>query len=210
MRTLPLALVIALLVAPVGMAQGPLPSATPTYTVSIQNAPAAFTGLDTPNATSTATFQVVLSLTNVLCTEAAVVPVTIAATASGAPGYFSVRPEPAVINFTISQGPHGSPPVGSPGGGTGDGGVVATIEGNITANASVQVTVTATAPAPSGCQGAGGISEATSEPVVIFANMTAPPPPPVEEPTPEDTPFVGVLAVAAIAALVALARRRKA
>lgn len=210
MRSFTLALVATLLLAPLAHAQGPLPAQpTPVYTVVIQNAPAAFTGLEAANATSSAPFQVVLTLGNVVCAQQAVIPVTITTTATGAPPFFTVAPEPSVINFTIDAGPHGNPPVGTAGGGTGDSAAVARIAGNITVNASVQVTVQASAPPPTGCQGAGNIAAATSDPVVIFANLTAETPPPPPPPPAEDTPFVGVLALAAVAVAVALARRRK-
>lgn len=207
MRPLPIAIPALLLVAAFAAAQAP-PPPTPVYTVSIQNAPGAFTGLDQPNATSTAAFQVVLTLANVVCgPDPVTIPVTIAATATGAPAFLSVAPEPEIVNFTVSPGPHMA--AASPAGGSMDAGVRATIAGNITANASVSVTIQASAPAPTGCQGAGTLSGASSEPVTIFANLTAPPPPPPPEPTPEDTPFVGFFAVAAIAVVVALARRRR-
>jgi hypothetical protein len=214
MRSLTLVLLsLALLFTPLAAAQAPIPAPAPFYTVEILNAPAAFTGLDTTNATSTAPFQVVLTIGNVVCAAAVAIPVTITATAAGAPAFFSATVEPAVINITIAEGPHGSPPAGAPGGGTGDAMTRATIAGNITTNASVQLTLVATAPAPpappTGCQGAGSISAASSAPVVVFANMTAqalPPAPPALE---EDTPGIGTLVVVVAAIGVALASRKR-
>lgn len=203
MRSLTLLLIsLALLLTPLATAQLPAPP-VPVYTVEVLNAPAAFTGLATANATAQVPFSVQLVLANVVCAAQVTIPVTLTATAAGAPAYFSVRPDPEVINITISQGPHASEPVGSPGGGSGDSALKAVITGNITTNASVQVTLVATAPAPpsgpAGCQGAGAISGASSAPVVVFANMTAPPAPPEPTPPPAESPGAGV-----IGALIAL------
>lgn len=210
--TTPIVLFVALLLLPAGVAQvPPLPGGpAPVYTIVLSGAPAEFAGLAGANATADAPVHFELTLGNVVCTEATNIPVTLTATPTGAPAYFSVAVEPAIVNVTIEQGPHGNPPVGEPGRGAGDFVVKGIVTGNITSNASVAVSVAATAPAPAGCQGAGGFSGATSEPLTIYANMTAPPPPPAEEPPEEDTPFVGLLAVAAVVASVALARRRKA
>ena len=207
MRSLPLIFAGFLLAASLAAAQVPN-QPTPVYTVTIENAPATFTGLDQPNATSSAAFQVVLRLANVVCAQPVSIPVTITTSAASPPGYFSVAPQPDVINFTIAQGPHLE--ATSPAGGTGDSAAVATITGNITSDASVAVTVQASAPSPAGCQGAGAVGTATSEPVTIYANMTAPPPPPEPTPEDEDTPFVGVVALAAVLVGAALARRRRA
>lgn len=206
----PLALLVILLLAPVGVGQvPPAPGApTPVFTLTLSGQPAEFTGLAGANATATAPVHLGLLLTNVVCTAAVDIPVTITATPAGPPGYFSVAAEPSVINVTIEQGPHVAGV--SDATGAGDAGVKATISGNITTNASVAVEVTASAAAPSECSGAGAVPSPTSAPVTIFANMTAPPPPPVEEPTPEDTPFVGMIALVGIAVTVALVRRRKA
>lgn len=208
----PIALLVVLLVAPLAAAQVPgVPTApTPVHTLVLSGAPAEFTGLTGANATANAPVHFELRLGNVVCAEAATIPVTITATPASPPGYFSLVVEPSVVNVTIEQGPHGNEPVGTAAAGAGDAVVRAIITGNITSNASVAVTVAASAPAPSECQGAGGIPSATSEPLTIFANMTAPPPPPVEEPPAEDTPFVGLLAVVGVAVAVALGRRRKA
>lgn len=211
MRSLtPFVLIAVLLVAPMAASQvPPLPGApTPVYRVSIANAPPALMGLDVPNASVSAPFDVVLVLANVVCPPGGeVIPVTVTAVATGAPSNFAVVVEPSVINFTIDQGPHAE--AAGAAGGTGNSAVRGTLTGNITTNASVAIVLTATAPAPTACQGAGSISAATSEPATVFANMTAPPPPP-PEPTPEeDTPFLGALAIATVGALVALSRRRR-
>lgn len=213
MRTLTLTLLVAVLaLSPIASAQLPAPPPTPIYTIEIQNAAATFPEL-VANGSETAGFSVLLTLGNVVCAAQVTIPVTLTATAAGAPTFAAFTLEPSVLNMTIAQGPHGAPPAGEAGTGLGDAAVRATITGNITANASVQVTVTASAPppppAPEGCQGAGQISAATSAPVVIFANMTAPPPPPVVEPTPEDTPGFEVVALVAAAAVVALVARRR-
>lgn len=211
-----LVLVLSLLVglAAPAAAQEPLPGApTPIYTVTIQNAPAEFPAL-VANGTANAPFQVVLTLGNVVCGATVTIPVTLTATAAGAPAFFRVMPEPAILNFTVGQGPHGSGTGAAAAGGTGDSAAKATITGNITANASVSVTLVASAPAPAsgptGCQGAGAISAATSDPVVVFANMTATPAPPVVEPTPEDTPGFGLVALVAAAAIAVGLRRKQA
>lgn len=208
-----LAITVALALVPTALAQVPPPPPTPVYTVAIQNAPAEFTGISS-FANATAPVQVVLTIANVVCANPVTIPVTLTATATNAPAFFTVIPEPSVINVTIGQGPHGSPPVSEPGGGAGDSTLRATI-GNITANASVAVTLTANAPAPpgapDGCQGAGTIAAAASEPVTIFANMTAPPPPPEPTPVEEDTPGFGlVAAIGAVGAAAYAARRRRA
>lgn len=215
MRSLAFSIVaVAALVAfaPLAAAQAPpVPAPTPTYTVVLQNTPAEFPALSA-NATVEAPYQVVVTLSNVVCAAAVQIPVTITATPTGAPANFMVVPDPSVINITISEGPHAAPPVGTPGGGTGDGVLKASITGNITANASVSVTVTAVATAPpsgpTGCAGAGTVSDAKSEPVTIFANLTETPRPPEPTPVEEDTPgFTLALAVAAVG--VALLSRRK-
>lgn len=212
MRSLPLTLLVAALAsATLASAQVPAPP-TPIYMVEIQNAPATFPAL-AANASAEASFSVLLTLGNVVCAQQVTIPVTVTATASGAPSFFSVAVDPPILNVTIAQGPHGSPPVGDAGTGVVDAVARATITGNITANASVQVTLTAAAPAPpgppDGCQGAGQISAATSAPVVVFANMTAPPAPPTPTPTPEDTPGFGAAVAVAAVALVAYGRRRR-
>lgn len=203
--------VVFLLVAPYATAQGPgVPAPTPVYTLVLSGAPAEFTGLTGANATANAPVRVELRLGNVVCAEPATIPVTVTATPANPPGYFSLIVEPSVVNVTITQGPHGNEPVGSAAAGAGDVVVRAIIRGNITTNASVAVTIAASAPAPSQCQGAGEVPSAASDPLTVFANMTAPPPPPVETAPTEDTPFVGLLAVAGVAVAVALGRRRKA
>ena len=213
MRSLSLLAVALLALAPLAAAQAPPVGApTPTYTVVIQNAPAEFPAL-AANGTVEAPFDVVVALSNVVCTAAVQIPITITATAAGAPSTFVVVPEPAVINMTISEGPHGSPPVGTPGGGTASGVVKASIVGNITANASISVTLTATAAAPpgapNGCQGAGSVGEATSAPVTLFANLTAPPPPPEPTPVVEETPGFSLLLAAAAVGVALFVRRRR-
>lgn len=213
MRSTTLAtLAIALLaLAPIAAAQ--LPSATPSYTLVLQDVPGAFPEL-TANGSVTVPFEVVLTLTNVVCGNAVQVPVTLTTTVAGAPSGFTAVADPGVINITISQGPHGSGTAGPPGGGSGDGVVRASLVGNITTNASVAVTLVANAPAPPsgpmGCQGSGAISAATSEPATVFANMTAPPPPPAPTPVDEDTPgFTLALALGAIG-IALLTRRNRA
>lgn len=213
MRSLTLiTITLALLLVPMASAQIPA-APTPSYRLELLNAPGAFTGLASTNATATAPVQVVLTLSNVVCAAAVSIPVTITVTSMGAPAFFSALADPEVINITISEGPHGSPPVGTPGGGAGDTTIRAIIAGNITANASVPVEVKATAPAPpsgpGGCQGAGAISAAESAPVTIYANMTAevlPPPPPTPE---ADSPGFGLVAALAAIAGVALWTRRR-
>lgn len=205
-------LAAALALAPHASAQVP-EAPTPIYTVAIMNAAGEFPAL-AANGTGEVGFDVVLTAGNMVCSADVVVPVTVTATAAGAPSNFALTLEPAVLNFTIATGPHGSGTVGGPGGGTQPAIVRASIAGNITANASVQVTLVANAPAPAGppqgCQGAGpAIGSATSAPVVVFANLTAtpqPPPPPSPE---EDTPALGLVAVAAVAVGVALLRRKR-
>lgn len=212
MRGLLIPLTLAVALAPLASAQLP-PAPTPVYRVEIANAAPAFGDL-VANGSATAGFQVILTLGNVVCANQVTIPVTLASTISGAPPNMAVAIDPSVINFTIAQGPHGSGAGAPAGGGTGEAIARATITGNITANASAQVSIVASAPAPdgppTGCQGAGPIGAATSEPVVIFANMTATPQPPPVEPTPEDTPGFGVVAALAAVAIALLARRRKA
>lgn len=200
-----LALLALVLVAPVAAAQ--LPSAAPTYTLTITGLAGEFSGLAS-NATANAPFSVEMVLAGVVCAQAVEVPVTFGFTTNG-PDFATFTVEPAVVNITISQGPHGVGPTPA-GGGRGDASVVATI-GEILANASAQVEVTATAPAPAGCTGTGALSGAASAPAVIFANMTAPPAPVVEQP-PEEKGFLpgpgalmGVLAASIAAAML---RRR--
>lgn len=216
MRSFALSIVaVALLAsAPFVAAQAPpLPGATPTYTVVLQNTPAEFPAL-AANGSVQVPFQVVVELANVICAAAVQIPVTVTATAAGAPSNLVIAPEPSVINITISQGPHGAPPVGSPGGGTGDGVVKASVTGNITANASVAVTLSAVAAAPpsgpTGCSGAGTVSDATSEPVTVFANLTETPRPPEPEPVEEDTPGFTLVAAVGAVGIALLSRRRRA
>lgn len=197
-------LLAALAAAPLAAAQ------TPVYTVTIQN-PGAFPALGA-NATGSASFQVLLAIENVVCAQAVTVPVAISATAAGAPAGVTIVAEPSVVNITIAAGPH---PQGQPGGGTGDVSLKATT-GALAANATVTITVQADAPAPagppSGCVGAGTLAGASSGPTTFTANLTAPPPPPVIEPTPEEKGFLpgpgalmGILAAVGAAMLV---RRR--
>lgn len=177
-------------------------------TVAITGAPAAFPALQS-NGTALAAFKVEVTLSNVVCPQASTIPVTITATPKTTAAFFTVAPEPATVEIAVTAGPHGSPPVGSPATGSADAGVKATTT-TITANASIPVEVVATAAAPAGCQGAGGISGASSEPVTIFANLTAPPAP-TPEPMPEEEnglPGPGALA-GTLAALVAAAVRRR-
>ena len=206
------AAVSLLALTPLAAAQVPVPGATPQYTLLLQDVPGAFPELAS-NGTVQVPFTVVLTLSNVVCAAAVQVPITLTTTVSGAPTGFTALPEPSVINITISEGPHGAPPAGSPGGGRGDGAVKATIAGNTT-NASIAVTLVATAPAPpsgaNGCQGAGPISAATSEPATVFANTTAPPPPPEPTPVDEDTPGFTLLVALAAVGLAALTRRKRA
>lgn len=210
-----LSLAAALALAPVASAQVPVPGGpAPVYTVEITNAPTDLAGL-AANTSAQAPFSIVLTLGNVVCTAAVNIPVTLTATAQGAPSNVAFTVEPAVVNFTVDAGPHGSAPAGSPAGGTADAMLVGAVTGNITANATVQITLSAVAPAPpgppEGCQGASGnIPQATSAPVLVNATLAATPQPPVVEPPSEDTPFVGLVAVLGVAAAVALARRRKA
>lgn len=180
-----LALLGLLLVAPVAAAQG-LPATSPTYTLTITGLAGEFSGLAS-NATANAPFSIEMVLAGVLCPQAVEVPVTITATAAGAPAFAVFSVDPPTINIAIAAGPHGVGPTPA-GGGRGDATVIATIAG-INANASVPVTVTASAPAPEGCQGAGPVAAAASEPAVIYANMTAPPPPVVEQ-VPEEKGFL--------------------
>lgn len=209
-----LSLVAALALAPLASAQGPLPAGpAPVYTVTITGAPTELTGL-AANTSAQAPFSIVLELGNVVCSTAVTIPVALTAAATGAPPNVAFTVEPAVVNFTIDAGPHGSPPAGTPGGGTADALLIGTVTGNITANATVAITLTAVAAAPpgppEGCQGAGSIPQAQSAPAQVNATLAETPQPPVVEPPAEDTPFVGLVAILGVAAAVAVARRRKA
>lgn len=213
MRSFTLALASAFLLAFTGSAAAQLPPApTPIYTVEIQNTGASFPAL-VANGSGSVPFTVVLTLGNVVCAAPVTIPVTLTATVAGAPSFFTVLPEPAVLNFTIAQGPHGSGAAAPAGGGVGDSAVVARIAGDITSNASIQVTLQASAPAPAGapggCSGASPIGAATSAPVTVFANVTETPQPPPAEPTPEETPGPGVAALIVAAGAALVLRRKK-
>lgn len=205
MRTLvattTLAFVLALAFVPAAQAQVP-PQPTPSMTVAISGLPAQFSGLAS-NATAEAPFKVDVTLRNVVCPQAASVPVTITVSAAGAPAFFTVAADPESGAVNVPQGQF----MASPASGSLDAKLVATL-GEILANASVPVEVKAAASAPTGCSGAGSIPGAEAS-ATIFANMTAPPPPPPPTPEDNDSPgpgaLMGILAALGVAAL----RRRR-
>lgn len=203
MRLVAASVLIALLLAvPSAAAQAP------SMTVTITGAPAEFPSLAS-NGTAQATFTVEVVLENVVCPQDTSIPVMITATPQSPPPFLTFAVEPTEAGVPVTAGPHGGEQAGSPATGSVPGTLTATA-GTIDANASVPVELVATAGAPAGCQGAGSIPSATSQPVTVFANVTAPPPPP--EPTPEnnDSPAPGFVLVALVALGVALMRRKRA
>lgn len=180
-----------------------------TLTVTIQDPPAAFPELQS-NATASVSLNIGVMLSGVVC-QASSIPITVTATAAGAPEFFTVALDPAEpVSIAVPAGPYPGPVGAAPGpsfsGSTTVSLVATTTE--IAENASIPVSVSATAGFPAECSPSG--SDATSETVTVMANMTAPPPPPAEEPVPEEKGFLpgpGAF-MGTVAALIAVALRR--
>lgn len=201
MRSLLLVTLAMLALAPAASAQ--------TLTLTLSDPPAAFPEMAS-NATASVALSFGVTLSGVVC-QAATIPVTVTATAGGAPAFFTVALDPAEpVSVSVPAGAYPGMVGPAPGpvfSGTASVNLVATTT-QITDNATVPVSVSATAAFPAECTPSG--SAASTDTFTIVANLTAPPPPPAPEPVPEEKGFLpgpGAF-MGTLAALIAVALRR--
>ena len=206
MRHAPFLLVLFLL-APIAAAQVPGgPGSAPTLGVALKAAGADFGALAS-NSTASVALEATVTMANVVCPQGATMPVTFTVQAKTPTSFLTVAPSPQKVDIVVA----GPQYVATPFVGAARSAANATTTLILT-NVSVPIEVIASvAGLPAGCSGTGTAGAAASPPVVIYANMTAPPAAALPEPTPP-TRFLPAptlpLAIAGIALVAALRRRR--
>ena len=197
-----LPLVLFVLLSPLAAAQVPTGSAS--LAIALKAGAPDFGALAS-NASASVPLTATVTMSNVVCPQGGTMSVTFTVQAKTPTSFLSVAAAPPTVNLPVPGPAYVASPFTADAKSSADANTTL-----ILTNVSVPVEVIASvAGLPAGCSGPGTAGAAASTPVLIYANLTAPPSAALPEPAPPSKLLPGPALPLVLVAIVAALRGRK-